>query len=157
MFSLFYLQLCSKFIQFHCDLDWCIKWFESPSWFCAEKENNLKWEQSRERMQEAQKSRFHLSQCCDSLQWDRREVKIQNCCLSQLNWLCLHSEQWGKDVSLSPVPGRTAQAQPWGFVQHRSDTHSTRGHCRATTAPGTAPGAELPCELLLHLLGRISS
>lgn len=85
--------------------------------------------------------------------WARAEVKIQNYCLSHLKWLCLHSEQ---TCPCPSVPGRTAQAQPAGFVQHRSDTHSNGDTAEPPLLRRQHLGQSSAVNRC-HLLGTISS
>lgn len=96
------------------------------------RKKSLKWEYSRESMQEAQKPRFQLSQCCTVCSFQEGKSRSQN-----TKWLPVPPEliafalrECTKALQqmcpCPPVPGRTAQAQPSGFVQHRSDTHDNR-------------------------------
>lgn len=77
--------------------------------------------------------------------WTRPQVKVQKCCLSHLNGLCWTAfpavwKGFAAGVSWSPChPARHNH-------QRLGSTGVIGEHCRAATAPGTAPGAKLSCK-----------
>lgn len=132
MFSSFYLQLCLKFTQLHCDLDWCINCFESPPWLCTEKENSLRWEHSGRGCRRPSSgcschSAGTVTVC--SFQVDKNTRQDAKVLPVPRGWVVLgctpssvkrpHLQQMCPCHPVTP-PGRTAWAQPAAFVQLRS-------------------------------------